>query len=110
MFLNETWISSIENINLELNGYCSEHIPGNKSKNTKKGHFSGGISFYYKTELRKYVQIIEKNQLGIIWVKLSSELFSFQEDVYFCHIYIPPNNSKVFCTPEIDLFEQLLYH
>ncbi|MEW8545253.1 MAG: reverse transcriptase family protein, partial [Candidatus Thiodiazotropha sp.] len=107
VFLNETWISSTENINLELNGYCSEHISGNKSKNTKKGRFSGGISFYYKTELRKHIQIIEKNQFGIIWVKISSELFSFQEDIYLCHIYIPPNNSKVFCTSEIDLFEQL---
>ena len=53
IFLSETWLSKIENINLDINGYCCEHIHGNKSKNTRKGRYSGGISFYYKTKFNK---------------------------------------------------------
>ena len=40
-------------------------------------------------------------------MKISNELFNFDEDIYVCHLYIPPNNSKIFTTSEIDLFEQL---
>ena len=42
IFLRETWISDKSKRNLGVNGYISEHIPGNCSKNTTKGHFSGG--------------------------------------------------------------------
>ena len=92
---------------MDINGYCCEHIHGNKSKNTRKGRYSGGISFYYKTKFKKYIKVMEKQQSGIIWVKLSNELFPFEEDVYICHTYIPPNVSKVFYSSIIDLFEQL---
>ena len=107
MFFNETWISKTENFNLDINSYFSEHISRNKSTHTYKGRYSGGISFYCNSEYKKYVQVIEKQQCGILWVKISNELFNFDEDIYVCHLYIPPNNSKIFTTSEIDLFEQL---
>ena len=44
---------------------------------------------------------------GIIWVKLEKSLFSFNENVYVCHAYMPPNTSKVCNVSEIDMFEQL---
>ena len=105
IFLSETWISDKNKTNLDLNGYISEHIPDNKSKNTTKGRFSGGISFYYKTKLRKHVKIVEKLQSGIILVKLEKTLFPFNDDVYICHVYMPPNTSRVFSVSEVDMFE-----
>ena len=36
MLLNETWISKNDNINLDIQGYTSEHLFGNKSTGTKK--------------------------------------------------------------------------
>ena len=36
IFLSETWISNKDKINLDINGYNSEHLFGNKSKNTTK--------------------------------------------------------------------------
>ena len=78
IFLNETWISDKTKTNLDINGYTSEHIPGNKSRHTRKGRFSGGISFYYKTKLRNHVKIVEIMQSGIMWVKLEKIFVGFQ--------------------------------
>ena len=36
VFMNETWISNHETINLDINGYCSANICGNKSKKTQQ--------------------------------------------------------------------------
>ena len=38
---------------------------------------------------------MEKNQCGILWAKIQSDLFRFEEDVYICNLYIPPSSSKV---------------
>ena len=107
IFLNETWISNKDTTNLNINGYISEHIPGNKSKNTTKGRFSGGISFYYKNDLKNVVKVVEKLQSGIIWVKIDKSLFPFNQDVYICHLYVPPSSSKVLNISEVDILEQL---
>ena len=105
--MNETWISNKETSNLDINGYCAEHICGNKSKNTTRGRFSGGISFYFRSELKQYISVVESNQYGIIWIKISKELFPFDDDVFICHIYIPPSISKVFWSTDFDFFEQI---
>ena len=42
-----------------------------------------------------------------MWVKLSQELFVFDEDVYICNMYILPTQSKVLKQDEIDFFELL---
>ena len=109
IFMNETWISNHETINSDINGYSnySEHISGIRSKNTIRGRFSGGISFYYKSELKKYIHVVESKQCGIIWIKISREIFPFDDDVFICHMYIPPNVSKVFSSTDFDFFEQL---
>ena len=71
----------------------------------KKGRYSGGISLYYKNCLKDKIKIIEKHQCGVIWVKILQDIFSFEEDVYICHSYIPPKGSKVLNDEEIDIFE-----
>ena len=107
MFLSETWISKTDSINLDINGYLSTHISGNKSQHTRKGRYSGGISVYYRTDLKNYVTVLEKQQCGIIWLKLSSALFPFDEDVYLCNIYIPPSTSNVLRHSDIDIYDQI---
>ena len=42
-----------------------------------------------------------------MWVKLDQKLFTFDNDLYFCHIYIPPLNSKVIQDENFDFFESL---
>lgn len=107
IFLNETWISKHETLNFDIPGFCCELIAGNKARNTTKGRYSGGIAFYYRSELKQYVNVLHKNQAGILWIKVSSELFPFDQDVYICHIYVPPNDSRVSSSSNIDLYDQL---
>lgn len=92
---------------MDIKGYIHDFIPGNKSKRTRKGRYSGGISVYYKSELKNHITVLEKQQCGIIWLKLCSELFPFEDDVYICNIYIPPNLSTVLKTSDIDMYDQL---
>lgn len=84
-----------------------EFIPGNKTRNTVKGRYSGGIAFYYKNTFQKYIKIVQKEQCGILWIKISKELFPFDQDVFICHTYVPPSVSKVFQSSNIDIFEKL---
>ena len=107
ILLCETWLSPNTITNLDIDGYFSSHIFGNKSKNTRKGRYSGGISVYIKHELMKQVTVVEKQQHGTIWLKLSSAMFSFQDDVYLCHAYFPPANSNVFDVRQVDFHELL---
>lgn len=50
---------------------------------------------------------MKKEQYGIIWVKISAELFPFDQDAFICNIYVPPTSSKVFQASNIDLYDQL---
>ena len=84
VFLSETWIPKTNSINLDINGYTSTHIPGNKSQRARRGRYSGGISLYYKTDLKTHSTVLEKEQSGIIWIQLFSHLMR----TFICAIYI----------------------
>jgi len=107
VFLSETWLSNNSHINLDIQGFHSEHLLGNNAINTRKGRYSGGLSLYYKQTLNNHIKIVEKDQHGIMWVKLCKDLFDFQQDVYICNVYIPPNNSNVIDTINFDFIEQI---
>lgn len=107
IFFNETWLASKTQYNLDIEGYKCLHIFGNKSSNTKKGRFSGGISLYYRDQFTDKIKIIEQNQTGILWIKILRDVFEFNEDVYMCNIYIPPVNSKLRNAADFDIYEQL---
>ena len=57
--------------------------------------------------MKKYISVVESNQCNIIWIKISKELFPFDDDVFICHTYIPPNISRVFSSTNFDFFEQI---
>ena len=42
---------------------------------------------FSKQILKTTLLFQKKHQCGIIWIKLSSVLFSFEEDVYLCNLY-----------------------
>ena len=106
-FFNETWLASNEFVNLEIQGYKSIHIFGNKSPRAKKGRYSGGISLYFRDYLSDKIKIMEQKQCGILWVKILRDIFNLNEDVNMCHIYNPPQGSKVINNDVIDFFEIL---
>lgn len=100
----ETWTNSKNATDLEVQGYSSFHIYGQKSPGIRKGRQSGGISVYYRNCLKDKISVVENNNLGIIWLKLDHDLFVFNEDIYICHAYIPPVCSKVLNENDIDFF------
>ena len=97
--MNETWISDRDRTNFDIYGFSCEHLYGNRTRN--RGRLSGGITFYYRNELRKFIKVVQKEQCGIIRVKISADLFPFDQDVFICHIYIPPNSTNN------DIYDQL---
>jgi exonuclease III len=107
IFLSETWLSSDEHSNFDINGFYCVHIFGSKSKNTKKGRHSGGITFYYRKQFKNYIHIVDKLKQGIIWVKISKEMLTLDEDVFICHCYIPPSDSKIMLNSDFDFHEKL---
>ena len=107
VFLSETWISDSETVNLDIDGYSCDHVYGNKSRCTRKGRFSGGISVYYTNCYKDKIQIVDKQQCGILWLKIQNDVFLFAEDVYICNLYIPPYGSKVLNSQDIDMYELL---
>ena len=107
VFLCETWTSRRNTINLDIEGYDSAHIFGQKTPGVNKGRQSGGISVYFRKTLKQFITVIEQNKFGIIWLKIDKTLFKFNEDIYICHIYIPPKSSKVLVDKDFDFFEEI---
>ena len=52
VLLSETWISSKYQCHLEIDGFNSIHMYGQKSYGVKRGRQSGGLSIYSKQELK----------------------------------------------------------
>ena len=94
-------------MNFDISGFHADFIPGNKSRNAIRGRHSGGLAVYYKDYLKNYITIVKKEQSGILWVKISEDLFPFDQDVFMCNIYVPPTDSKVFNSTNIDLYDML---
>lgn len=92
---------------MDIHGYESYHLYGNKTKNVRKGRYGGGISIYFKHSLSKYINIVETHQNGIIWLELSKSLFHFNEIVYLCCSYIPPTSSTVIDTNNFDFYDEI---
>ena len=107
IFLTETWLSKRSHVNLNVKDFDSVHLFRNKSKTTRRGRFTGGISVYFRKHLKRYPSFVEKNQNGIIVVKLAEKLFDCKQDVYIFCTYIPPNISNVIRDQDFNFFEQL---
>jgi len=105
VILCETWITKNTKYNLEIQGYESYHLFGNKAYNTRKGRASGGLSIYYKSELKPDMSVVETIQNGIICIRIDKNLFDFYNHVLTCAIYIPPKYSRISNQNDHELFD-----
>lgn len=62
---------------------------------------------YCKNYLKPYVSVIDKNQYGILWIKILNDLFDFTDDLFICNTYILPAGSSVIDQNDFDFFEKL---
>ena len=95
IFLGETWLSKNDSTNFDIEGYCCDHVFASKSLGTTKGRYSGGISVYYRSELKDYVSVAEKNVYGLLWLKLSREFLKSNVDTFIGYLYARDKNSRI---------------
>ena len=57
---------------------------------------SGGIGIAFKENYEKYITILDDDNSSnyIMWIKLSKELFTVDQDMYMGIVYLPPEGSK----------------
>ena len=80
---------------------------GTKAPGSSKGRYSGGLSIYAKHYLKDKLEIIEENSNCLLWLNLSAEQFSFNENVYICCVYIPPSDSRIFRTADFNYRDEI---
>ena len=62
---------------------------------------------YFRDKFSSKTTIVEQQQCGLIWLKVCKPLFSFDEDVYFCNVQVPPPNSTVLNHLQLDFVNKL---
>ena len=87
--VSETWLSNEDKIS--VNGY--KFFPVCREK--ELGKIRGGVGWFVREDLRKWIKILYNiSSENFLWCKLEKSFFNFNEDVYICSIYIPPENSS----------------
>jgi len=103
-FLYESWCNV--NSYIELNGYISHNFYRKfQHKNARRS--SAGAILYYRECLKDDIAIVKNHFDSIIWVKLDNVFFNIEKDVYLCCAYIWGDNSPVYNTFNVDLFNIL---
>ena len=86
--VSETWFG--ENDKADVDGF--QFYPLNRKK--CKGPTKGGIGLFYKNNLKEHIKLQDDISCeNFMWCKLSKNYFRFQEDLYVCVVYIPPESS-----------------
>ena len=62
---------------------------------------------YYKTCLKPYITVVEKSNFGIIWIKIDKSILPYNEDAFFCYVYIQDPKFQVLRHEEFYYFEVL---
>ena len=62
---------------------------------------------YAKNYLKDKLEVVEKNSTGLLWIKLASERFSFNEDVFICSVYILPAGSKILNALDVNVLDEI---
>ena len=60
-----------------------------------------------KKYLKDKIEVVEKISNGLLWIKLSSELFLFKEDVFICCVHIPPAGSKILISSDYNFGDEI---
>ncbi len=104
IFLCETWLFEDSDKSLyKIQGYQPENFPRFKFSSGQKS--SGGIIFYVKNSVRKYVTVIKNVCDHFLVVKISNEPMP----QYIIFAYIPPYDTPYKCIHCDNNFYEMLY-
>ena len=62
---------------------------------------------YVKNWLKDHVTIAEKNDYGLLWIKLSKNILKYDINTYIGYLYAREKNSRIFHHEEVDYYELL---
>lgn len=102
LLFTETWCSQSSNI--DIDGY-DKFVCNRPKYNRRSKRDSGGIVVYFKSWLFGKIELIKSDNRGIVWFKLDKKELGFNDDIYFCVCYIPPENSMVYKNVHSNLYE-----
>ena len=101
--LQETYLEQGQNVNLQ--GY--EHFRSERTKKRKAVRNSGGVMILYKSNLISGITRMPSSSKHFIWVKLDSNFFGLNEDIFVSGVYLPPSNSNYYKDQYIDIIDKL---
>lgn len=96
------WCS--KTLNVDIKGFNHFNSPRPKLNSKAKTH-TGGLNVYYKEHLNNKIELVKVDHRGYIWFKLCKKDFGFENDRYFCLIFMPPENSTLYKNRQSGLFE-----
>ena len=79
------------------------HLIRPKERSSRKRY--GGLSIYIHNTIRPGVKFLEHATNDFIWIILDKSFFGFEENLYICFVYDPPENSSYYKKLNYDIFE-----
>ena len=90
IMLCETWSDGSESF--ELEGFDYYDFPRKyRHKNAKRA--SGGLGLFVNNEIKRGVEILKNCKDVLLWVKLRSDYFHIDSDIYIANVYVVPEHS-----------------
>ena len=68
ILLSETWLSEYTHSNLDIDGFLSYHLFGNKSARVRRGRHSGVLSIYYKSALLNKITSVGHHMVTMLLI------------------------------------------
>ena len=110
---NDDVIALVETHNTDKNDTLS--IPGykrikvkNRPKTNKSNKNGGGLAYFAKPNISKYVTPINNTNQDTIWIKIKKDILDKQHDTYVGTVYLPPHKNNSDSSKKIlELFEEI---
>ena len=91
MFLAETHLGYDSNITNIGSFHC--HLICRPVTKYNNRHF-GGLAILRKPSLKQHVKILKSSIPDFQWMKLEKQFFGFDQDIFICVVYNPPEGSS----------------
>ncbi len=107
---NDDIVSLVETHNSSIDDKLS--IPGFQRVKVKNGPSnsrkpSGGLAYFAKSRILKYIVPINNDNQDVIWIKLKKDAFDKKRDIYIGTVYLTPyRNNNDSSKKILDLFEE----
>ena len=97
-----------KNDTLSIPGYERVKLPQNVSTSIKSNKCSGGLAYFAKPEISKFVIPINNDNKDTIWIKIKKDIIDKKHDIYVGTVYLPPyKNNQDNSKKILNLFEEI---